>query len=227
MSDAPLVLASSSPRRAALLRSAGLTFEIVPAPVDEDALTADLAAAGAGASAIALELAAAKARAGARLRPDARVLAADTLVVLDGELLGKPRDAADAERMLTRLSGRSHDVVTGFALSEPGGELRRGFETTTVTFARWSAADRAGYIASGDPFDKAGAYGIQGPAGAFVERVDGDYANVMGLPLARILALLRAPTALSAMDDSSGATKPLPGREMDGPAGGGTAARRG
>lgn len=189
---APLVLASSSPRRAALLRSAGFEFEVVAAPVDEDAITADLAAAHAVPTAIALELASAKAAAGAALRPGARVLAADTLVVLDGELLGKPKDAADAERMLTRLSGRSHDVVTGFALVEPGGGgLRRGFETTTVTFARWPAAARAAYIAGGDPFDKAGAYGIQGPAGAFVERVDGDYSNVMGLPLVRVLALLR------------------------------------
>lgn len=188
----PLVLASSSPRRAALLRSAGLEFEIVAAPVDEEAITADLAAAHAVPSAIALELARAKSAAGAALRPDARVLAADTLVVLDGELMGKPKDAADAERMLTRLSGRSHDVITGFALAEPHrGATRRGFETTTVTFARWPAAARAAYIAGGDPFDKAGAYGIQGPAGAFVERVDGDYANVMGLPLARVLALLR------------------------------------
>lgn len=190
--SAPLVLASGSPRRAALLRSAGFAFEIVRAPVDEEAITADLAAAHAVPSAIALELARAKAAAGAALRPDARVLAADTLVVLDGELMGKPGDAADAERMLSRLSGRSHDVITGFALAEPAaGAMRSGFETTTVTFARWSAADRAAYIAGGDPFDKAGAYGIQGPAGAFVVRVDGDYANVMGLPLARIVALLR------------------------------------
>jgi septum formation protein len=142
--SAPLVLASGSPRRAALLRSAGFDFEIVSAPVDEDAITADLAAAHAVPSAIALELARAKATAGAALRPDARVLAADTLVVLDGELMGKPKDAADAERMLSRLSGRSHDVITGFALTGPGGAgMRHGFETTTVTLARWSAADRA------------------------------------------------------------------------------------
>jgi len=189
--SAPLVLASSSPRRAALLRSAGVDFEVVVASIDEDAITADLAAAHAVPSAIALELALAKARAGAALCPGSRVLGADTLVVLDGELLGKPRDAADAERMLTRLSGRAHEVITAFALVEPDGALRRGFETTTVTFARWPFAARAAYIASGDPFDKAGAYGIQGPAGAFVERVDGDYANVMGLPVARVVALLR------------------------------------
>ena len=191
MSAPPLVLASGSPRRKALLAGAGFAFDVVAAPVDEDELTATLAAAHAVPSAIALELARAKAAAGAALRPDARVLAADTLVVLDGELLGKPRDAADAERMLSRLSGRAHEVITAFALAEPGKETRVGFETTTVTFARWPAGARAAYIAGGDPFDKAGAYGIQGPAGAFVARVDGDYTNVMGLPVARIAALLR------------------------------------
>lgn len=189
--SAPLVLASASPRRAELLRTAGFTFDVLVAAVDEDRLTADLALAQAAPSAIALELALAKARAVSAERPDARVLGADTIVVLDGELLGKPRDAADAGRMLSRLSGRAHEVVTGFALVGPGDAPDvRGFEATTVTFARWPAEARAAYVASGEPFDKAGAYGIQGAAGAFVERVDGCWFNVMGLPLARIRPLL-------------------------------------
>ncbi len=187
----PLVLASASPRRAALLRTAGFAFDVVAAAIDEDAITADLALASWVPSAIALELARAKAAAGAALRADARVLGADTIVVLDGELLGKPKDAADAARMLSRLSGRSHEVVTGFAILDPGGNVRaRGFESTTVTFARWPAEARNAYVASGEPFDKAGAYGIQGAAGAFVERVDGCWFNVMGLPLARLVPLL-------------------------------------
>jgi septum formation protein len=189
--SAPLVLASTSPRRAELLSLAGVEFEALAAPVDEDGITADLAAASAVPSAIALELALAKGRAAAALRPGARVLAADTIVVLDGELLGKPRDPAEADLMLSRLSGRGHEVITAFVLVEPDGTERAGFESTMVHFARWSAAARAAYVSGGEPFDKAGGYGIQGPAGAFVERVDGDWFNIMGLPLARVLALLR------------------------------------
>jgi septum formation protein len=190
VSAPPLVLASGSPRRIALLATAGIACEALAADVDEDGATARALARATAPSGIAIELAAMKARAVAALRPGARVLGADTLVVLDGTLLGKPRDRAEAWSMLSRLAGRSHEVITGLALLAPDGTLATAFESTAVTFARWPASARAAYVDSGDAFDKAGAYGIQGPPGAFVERVDGDYFNIMGLPLARVLKLL-------------------------------------
>lgn len=186
----PLILASGSPRRAEILGRLGIGFEVVVPGVDEDSLTAGLVAAGATPVAIALALAVAKAEAVAALHPESRVLAADTLVVLDGALLGKPADAAEAHSMLSRLSGRSHEVITGVAYLDPPDGLRTTFESTAVTFVRWPAAARAAYIAGGDPFDKAGSYGIQGPAGGFIERIDGCPSNVAGLPLARVRDLL-------------------------------------
>jgi septum formation protein len=190
--SAPLVLASASPRRAELLAVLGIPFTIEPARVDEEALTeahrADAPAA------LGVALARSKALDVAARRPGARVLGADTLVVLDGTLLAKPADAAEARAMLARLSGRSHEVVTGVAVVEPDGRVATGFEATVVTFARWSAAAVDAYVASADPYDKAGGYGIQGPAGAWVTRIDGCFFNVVGLPLARVRRLLESRT---------------------------------
>jgi septum formation protein len=117
------------------------------------------------------------------------VIGADTVVVLRGERLGKPRDAAEAAAMLGRLHGRRHEVWTGIAVVR-GGEQRTAAECTTVRFARLTAAEIAAYVATGEPLDKAGAYGIQGLAGQFVRGIEGDFTNVVGLPLARLRAVL-------------------------------------
>ncbi len=191
--SAPLVLASSSFRRAQLLATLGVVFTVEPAGVDEEALT--LAHGADAPSSLAMALARAKALHVAARHPGARVLGADTLVVLDDNLLGKPADAAEAREMLARLSGRSHEVLTGVALVHSDGRCAAGFESTVVTFARWPAAAVDAYVASGDPYDKAGGYGIQGPAGAFVTRIDGCFFNVVGLPLARVRRLLETETS--------------------------------
>jgi septum formation protein len=181
-----LVLASSSPRRAELLATLGVAFETMTPGVDEDALFADVASPSRRATLLAL----AKARAVAERRPGVRVLGADTVVVLDGEILGKPTDAADALAMLSRLSGRAHEVVTGLALREADGAEETAFVATAVRFARWPDEALAAYVATAHPLDKAGAYGIQGAAGAFVEHVEGCFFNVVGLPLERVRRLL-------------------------------------
>jgi septum formation protein len=171
-----LVLASSSPRRREILASLGLTFEARAADVDETLLP------GESASDAAERLARAKAETAAAGTPEALVVAADTLVVLDGDALGKPRDRADARRMLATLSGRAHDVVTGVACAH-GGRIVSGRETTRVVFAAMSDAEIAAYSATGEPDDKAGAYAMQGIGGLFVERVEGSPSNVVGLPV--------------------------------------------
>lgn len=117
-------------------------------------------------------------------------LGADTTVVVDGEILGKPEDAADAERMLARLAGRGHDVLTGFCVFD-GERARSGVATTRVVFRPMDAGEIAAYAASGEPLDKAGGYGIQGLASKFVERIEGCYFNVVGLPVSRVYALLK------------------------------------
>jgi septum formation protein len=185
--SAPLVLASASPRRSALLAAAGFAFTADAAELDEDALFADVRSPARR----AMLLARAKAEAVARRHAGALVLGADTMVVLDDEILGKPEDEAEAIRMLSRLSGRSHEVVTGLALVRPSGAVATAFASTAVSFARWPAGALLAYVRAGEPLDKAGAYGIQGGAGAYVERVDGCFFNVVGLPLERVRALLR------------------------------------
>ncbi|MEP7116368.1 MAG: Maf family protein [Acidobacteriota bacterium] len=183
LSSSPLfVLASASPRRAELLGAAGFVFTVAPADIDETPLT------GEPADRYVLRLAESKARAVAAGRPDQAVLAADTTVVVDGDILAKPLDAADAAAMLRRLQGRAHEVLTGVALVAPGF-ARVVLDTTRVTFAPMSEADIAVYVATGEPMDKAGAYGIQGWAARFVTRVDGSYSNVVGLPLAVVHSL--------------------------------------
>ena len=180
-----LILASKSPRRQELLGLFGLSFTVRAADVDEtmDPCMSPAQAVG--------EVSARKALA----IPDDRalILAADTIVVYHGDILGKPRDEADAARMLSLLSGGEHQVITGVTLRR-GSRVRTETETTRVWFRALSEAEIAAYIATGEPMDKAGAYGIQGRASAFIPRIDGDYFNVMGLPLCRLDQMLRAFT---------------------------------
>jgi len=180
---AVLVLASASPRRAELLRAAGIAFYVFPADVDERQHP------GEDAGIYVQRLATAKAAHVAKAYPGRPVLGADTTVVVDGEVLGKPRDAAEAAAMLGRLSGRSHRVLTGVCLIGADGRAETSVASTTVEFRAVTAAEIERYVASGEPMDKAGAYAIQGGAGGFVTRIDGDYDNVVGLPVALIQAM--------------------------------------
>jgi septum formation protein len=217
-----LVLASASPRRQELLRNAGIPFEVQPAKIAEDPLP------GEGAKECAERLAREKALAVARQRPRDFVLGADTVVVIDNVILGKPADGGDAARMLRMLSGREHQVITGVCLvvcgqwsvartevqkGDPQG-LKPAFvaglggtaeavpfpkpilvtsssETTVVTMSEISDNEIADYVATGEPMDKAGAYGIQGIASRWIPRIDGDYSNVVGLPVALVWRMLK------------------------------------
>ena len=170
-----LVLASQSPRRAELLRAAAIEFIVQAADVDETPLE------GEAPDDYVLRVAEEKARA---VRGDI-VLGADTTVVLGSEIMGKPTDAADAARMLRGLSGQRHQVITGICLVR-GAAIIRDIASTDVWFAPLSEDEIAGYVASGEPMDKAGAYGIQGLASRFIERIDGSYTNVVGLPVALV-----------------------------------------
>ena len=175
-----VALASQSPRRKALLEGLGLRVIVVHSGYEETM------PAGGDPAELALRHAVGKARQAVADGP--RVLiAADTVVAFDGELFGKPHDAAEATRMLRALSGREHHVFTGFTVVDrDAGAERSGVESTTVRFADLDAAQIAAYVASGDPFDKAGAYGIQGRGALLVSTICGDFYTVMGLPLARI-----------------------------------------
>jgi septum formation protein len=180
--SSPVVLASRSPRRLALLSQIGLTVRVIVSDVPEDldpTLTPE---------ANAEALARLKAQHVARDIPEGIVLGADTIVVLDHHVLGKPVDEADAERMLMLLSGRTHTVFTGFALVDrPSGRTISGVEATKVTFRTLPLEEVRSYIRGGSPMDKAGSYGIQDDYGAvFVTRIEGCYYNVVGLPLARV-----------------------------------------
>lgn len=182
---APLVLASSSPRRQQMLRTMGLDFTVAPAEVDETPLPGETP------QSFASRMAGAKARAVAGSHPDAWVLGADTVVTREGVILGKPRDRAEALAILQHLAGRTHQVLSAICLcSLAQGIERTEVDTTGVTFI--SAADQllSAYIATGEPLDKAGAYGIQGRAGAFIRRVEGSYTGIMGLPLFETAELL-------------------------------------
>jgi septum formation protein len=181
-----VALASQSPRRKALLEGLGLRVVIVPSAYDEDT-----AANGRDPAELAQRHAFGKARHAATGGPSVLV-AADTIVAVDGELLGKPCDADDARRMLRILSGREHRVFTGFALLDrAAGTQAGGVESTQVRFTDLDDGDIAAYVASGEPLDKAGAYGIQGRGALLVASICGDFYTVMGLPLARIRVALR------------------------------------
>ena len=182
--SAPLVLASASPRRVALLRQVGLVFTVAdPGP---DRGWPGRAEPRHGVRALALE----KARRVAARRPGSLVIGADTVVVARGVRLGKPAGEAEAFEMLRRLQGRTHEVWTGIALVR-GAEQRTAAEVTKVQFARLEEAEIRAYARTGEPLDKAGAYGIQGLAAQLVRRIEGDYSNVVGLPLARLRQLLK------------------------------------
>lgn len=178
-----LVLASRSPRRAELLAAAGIEFCVRAADVDETPLPEE------NPHQYVVRVAEAKAGAVA-VGDDEIVLAADTTVVLAGEIMGKPRDSADALRMLTALSGQRHEVITAVCLRNSGRTVT-DLSSTAVWFAPLSEQEIQWYVASGEPMDKAGAYGIQGLASRFIDRIEGSYANVVGLPLARVYQLLR------------------------------------
>ncbi|BDG07120.1 Maf family protein [Anaeromyxobacter paludicola] len=175
-----LTLASASPRRRELLESLGLALEVRPAHADERQLP------GEAARAYVARVAAEKARA----VDGALVLAADTAVVVDGAVLGKPTSPEDARRMLRTLSGRDHEVLTGVCLRVRGGPERGLVVSSAVRFARLSVAQIDWYVATGEPLDKAGAYAVQGLGGAFVREVEGSVTNIVGLPVAETLALL-------------------------------------
>ncbi len=179
----PIVLASASPRRVALLRQVGLEFVVAdPGP---DRAWPGRAEPRHGVRAVALD----KARRVAAERPGAVVIGADTIVVVRGLRMGKPDGPEQAAEMLRRLHGRSHEVWTGIAVVRDA-EARTAAECTRVQFAPMSEAELAGYVATGEPLDKAGAYGVQGRGSMFVRRVEGDYFNVVGLPLQRLRQVL-------------------------------------
>jgi septum formation protein len=179
-----IVLASASPRRAELLRAAGFEFDVQPARVDESVHADERP------EQYVRRVADAKARTVLAHAGDAVVLAADTTVVIDGQILGKPVDDADASRMLRLLSGRRHQVLTAVTLARHARVLT-SIAITDVKFAPLSDDEIAWYIATGEPFDKAGAYAVQGFASRFVARIDGSYSNVVGLPVALVYAMLR------------------------------------
>lgn len=178
-----VILASSSPRRLQLLQQIGIEAEVRPAAFDE-------LSTGKMADDVVLANAVGKCQAVCAACGDkVPVIAADTVVVLDGKILGKPKDAADAVRMLTELSGRTHKVLTGIAVSFDGRQLAEVCETEVI-FRTLTAAEIADYVATGEPLDKAGAYGIQGRGAVFVEKINGCYNNVVGLPLTRLHLML-------------------------------------
>lgn len=178
-----VILASSSPRRLQLLQQIGIEAEVRPAAFDE-------LSTGKMADEVVLANAVGKCQAVCAVCGDkVPVIAADTVVVLDGKILGKPKDAADAVRMLTELSGRTHKVLTGVAVSFDGRQLAEVCETEVI-FRTLTAAEIADYVATGEPLDKAGAYGIQGRGAVFVEKINGCYNNVVGLPLTRLHLML-------------------------------------
>jgi septum formation protein len=189
-----LVLASASPRRQELLRNAGISFTVCATNIPEQPRP------GESPRDCAQRLAREKARAAFRQQPDQFVLGADTIVVVDAEILGKPRDPADAMRMLRLLSGRTHEVITGVCFTGPplrtGNQKPAEFEdtrseTTVVTMTTLTDDDIRFYVASGEPLDKAGAYAIQGQASRWIPRIEGDYFNVVGLPVALVWRMLQ------------------------------------
>ena len=202
-----LYLASQSPRRQALLHQIGIHFELLLADQDEDAEALEATRPGEAPATyvkrvVLAKLDAARARRVRRLLAPAPIVAADTTVALGGTLLGKPADAAQATEMLERLSGRTHRVLTAVAV----GDSRHTdwvVQVSRVSFSRLSRAQITDYVATGEPFDKAGGYGIQGAAGAFVRRIEGSYSGIMGLPLHETAAMVRKALARPAQGGDS------------------------
>jgi nucleoside triphosphate pyrophosphatase len=186
-----LVLASGSPRRAEILERAGWPHEIIVAGIDETVLENEDPAA------YVQRLARSKAEAVANRLEEGLVLGADTTVVVANQILGQPADDDDARRMLRLLNAKWHDVLTGIAVVRVGGETRVGYQTTRVRFAEMSETEIDWYIATREPFGKAGAYGIQGKAALFIEEIEGDYFNIMGLPIRLVYELAAAKKVLS------------------------------
>jgi septum formation protein len=181
-----LILASTSPRRAEILHDAGFSFTVVSSAVDETPVPDE------SPHNMVQRLANVKAElVAARATGPAIVLAADTIVTLEGRIFGKPRTSDDARHMLEQLSGRTHAVLTGVTLIRlPDAERRSFVESTLVHFAQLSSDEISRYLATGEPHDKAGSYAIQGRAGRYIPRIEGDYFNVVGLPLARVTQAL-------------------------------------
>ncbi len=173
---AEIILASASPRRRELMAKVAAVDEVIPAGAKPDA--------------VVMSLAVQKAQAVADENPDAIVIGADTVVVLDGEILGKPKSEDNAVELLTALSGRSHTVYTGVAIIH-GEKVKNFCEATEVEFYDLSAKEITDYVATKEPLDKAGAYGIQGKGSVLVKKIDGDYFNVVGLPVAKLYRELR------------------------------------
>ncbi len=181
-----IILASASPRRKLLLKQIRLDFRVVPSKVEE------LVDPGCTPEETAIRLADLKAHSVSSLYPEAIVLGADTAVYCEGQLLGKPRDSSDAYQMITLLSGRTHQVISGVVLCQKSRKMVcREAVTTEVSFRRLSEKEIADYVATGEPLDKAGAYGIQGFGALLVERIHGCYFNVVGLPLSRLPEMFR------------------------------------
>jgi septum formation protein len=185
----PLILASTSPRRRELLASIELPFTVEPPHVDESTIPVE----GLTPGELVSTLACIKAQSVANLRPDHLVIGADTVVVLDGHVMGKPTDSADAVAMLQRLQGQCHTVYTGVSAWHHG-KHQTVVETTRVWMMPLTVAQCQDYVATGEPMDKAGAYAIQGVGSVLIERVDGCYFNVVGLPLHRLTQLLQQAT---------------------------------
>jgi len=190
-----LYLASQSPRRRELLTQLGVTYELLLADAGEDAEALEAVLPGETPDAYVQRVCALKAEAAVQRRkrrglPEAPILTSDTTVCRGGDILGKPADASDAAAMLAALSGTTHRVLTAVTVASPAG-LRHALSISHVTFRVMEAAEIERYVASGEPLGKAGAYGIQGRAAEFVERIDGSYSGIMGLPLFETAALLR------------------------------------
>jgi len=192
VNNSAIILASASPRRSELLESAGVKFSVVPGDIDETPFPGEAPVAH------VLRLAEGKAREVSARAEGRFFIGADTIVLCDNEIMGKPCDDADAVRMLRKLSGRTHQVITGFAvLDRETGRTVSRVVSTEVTFKLLNEEEISAYVATGCPLDKAGAYAIQGGAAYMVVRIDGSYTNVVGLPLCEVVAALREMDALS------------------------------
>jgi septum formation protein len=182
-----IILASKSPRRAQLLHQVGLSFKIVPSHIDESNFHST------NPVQTARKIAVAKARSVALKYRSGIIIGADTIVVINRKILGKPIDKQDARNLLSNLSGKTHRVITGIAVLDARTNcIKQGHSITAVTFRKLTLKEIEEYIDTGDPFDKAGSYGIQGKGALFVERITGDYFNVVGLPLVLLFRLLKS-----------------------------------